>query len=252
VPLVAVVNEQMANHYWTGDALGKRFHLDNADGPLVQVVGIARMAKYLWIAEPPVDYVYLAYRQYPHRARAAEMTIMAESAAHDAGTLAPVLRDVVRKLDPDMPVYDMRTMQDIYTLRATKMSELITQVVGGMGLMGMILAAVGLYGLVAYSVSRRTAEIGVRTALGADRHAVVRMVLGQGLRLGLAGAAAGLAVAYAACRAATSALPFFVQRVDPLIYLAIPLLLLFITALATWAPARRASRIDPLRALRAE
>lgn len=251
--LVAVVNEKMAKHYWEGNAIGKQFHLENADGPLVQVVGIARMAKYLWIAEPPNDFVYLPYRQHPRRVRAAEMSIITESVAPDAATVAPVLRDVVRKLDPDMPVFDMRTMQDIYNYRAIKTSDVITQVVGGMGLMGTVLAAVGLYGLVAYSVSRRTTEIGIRMAIGAGRRAVVWMVLRQGLQLGLAGVLVGSVVAFFACRAATAALSASgFQHVNPLIYIAIPLLLLIITALASWAPARRAAQVDPLRALRAE
>jgi len=119
--------------------------------------------------------------------------------------------------------------------------------------MGMILAAVGLYGLVAYSVSRRTVEIGIRMALGADRQAVVWMVLRQGLQVGLIGGGVGLAAALAICRAASSALSFFAPRhINPLNYIAIPSLLLVITALASWAPARRATRIDPLRALRTE
>jgi predicted permease len=253
VPLVAVVNERMANHYWKGDAVDKRLHLTNASGPLVQVVGIARMSKYLWIAEPPNDFMYLPYRQHPYRPRAAEMSIIAESVTPDASTLASVLRDVVRKLDPDMPVFDMRTMHDIYTQRAIRTSDILIQVVGGMGMMGMILAAVGLYGLVAYSVSRRTTEIGIRMAIGAGHQAVVWMVLRQGLQLGLAGVLVGSVIAFFACRAATAALSASeFQHVNPLIYIAIPLLLLLITALASWAPARRAARIDPLRALRAE
>jgi len=120
-------------------------------------------------------------------------------------------------------------------------------------MMGLILAAVGLYGLVAYSVSRRTTEIGIRMAIGADRRTVVWMVLRQGLQLGLAGVLVGSVVAFFACRAATAALSASgFQHVNPLIYIAIPLLLLVITALASWAPARRAAHIDPLRALREE
>jgi ABC-type antimicrobial peptide transport system permease subunit len=122
-----------------------------------------------------------------------------------------------------------------------------------MGVMGMILAMVGLYGLVAYSVSRRTREIGIRLALGADRRSVVWMVLRQGLRLGLAGVAAGLVAAFWACRAITYD-PFFFgfKRVDPVAFIAVPLLLLVVTGLATWAPARHAARVDPLTSLRDE
>jgi ABC-type antimicrobial peptide transport system permease subunit len=248
-PLVAVVNEQMASHYWKGNALGKRFHLGAAEAPLVQIVGIARMAKYVWIVEPPMDYVYLPFRQHPHR----KMSLLSESGAQDAATIAPVLREVVRKLDPDMPVFDARTMQDLYTQRAVKTSTIIVQMVGGLGLMGMILAAVGLYGLVAYSVSRRTREIGIRMALGAERRSVVRMVLRQGLQLGVAGVAFGLVAAIYACGAVTSAISLFAfGHVDPLIFIAIPLLLLLVTVAAAWAPARRAARVDPLTSLRDE
>jgi predicted permease len=248
-PLVAVVNQQMATHYWKGNALGKSFHLGAAGNPLVRIVGIARTSKYLWIAEPPTDYIYLPFRQHPQ----SKMTLLAESGAADAATIAPVLREVERKLDPDMPVFDARTMQDLYTQRAIMLSSVIVQMVGGMGLLGLILATVGLYGLVAYSVSRRTREIGIRMALGADRRSVVWMVLRQGLGLGLGGVSVGLVAAFYACRAVTSAISLFTfKRVDPMIFLAIPLLLLAITVLATWAPARRATRVDPLTSLHDE
>ena len=248
-PLVAVVNEQMANHYWKGNALGQRFHLGTADDPLVQIVGIARKSKYVWIAEPPMDFVYLPFRQHP----LSKVSLLTESEARDAAAIAPVLREAVRKLDPDMPVFDQRTMQDLYTQRAVKTSNIIVQLTAGMGLMGLILAVVGLYGLVAYSVSRRTREIGIRMALGADRQAVVWMVLRQGLRLGLAGVAAGLVAALYVCPLITSAASLFAfEHVDPLIFLAIPLLLLLITVVAAWAPARRAARVDPLTSLHDE
>jgi predicted permease len=249
-PLVAVVNDHMAKHYWPkGDALGRRFHLGTAAGPLVQIVGIAKRAKYTWIAEPPQDFVYLPFRQHPRF----QLSLVTESNAQDAATLAPVLRDVVRSLDPDMPVFDVRTMHDLYTKRAVMLPAMITQVVGALGLMGLLLAVVGLYGLVAYSVSRRTREIGIRMAIGADRRKVVWMVLRQGLELGVAGVAVGLVVSVFACRLVTSSLSFVTfERVDPLIFAVLPLLLVLVTVLATWAPARRASLIDPMRALRDE
>ena len=122
-----------------------------------------------------------------------------------------------------------------------------------MGLMGLILAVVGLYGLVAYSVSRRTREIGIRMAIGADRRKVVWMVLRQGLQLGVAGVAVGLVASFFACRLVTSSLSFVTfERVDPLIFAVLPLLLILVTLLATWLPAHRASQVDPMRALRDE
>jgi ABC-type antimicrobial peptide transport system permease subunit len=178
---------------------------------------------------------------------------VAESDTTDAGNLAPVLREVVRRIDPDMPVFDVRTMQEFYTQRSVTLTNMIVGTVAGMGLMALLLAMAGLYGLVAYSVSRRTREIGIRIAIGADRQQVVRMVLGQGLTLGAAGVGAGLVVSIFACRALTSATWFFTfDRVNPLIFVAIALLLVGVTTLAAWAPARHASRIDPMTALREE
>ena len=249
-PLVAVANEQFAHHYWPHqDALGKRFHLRSPTGPLVQIVGVARMAKYFWIAEPPQDFVYLPYTQEKNAA----LTVMAESNAPDALTLAPVLRDVARGIDPDMPVSNARTMEDYYTQRAVKTPDIIAESVAGLGTMGLILAMVGLYGLISYSVSRRSREIGIRMAIGADRTKVIRMILLQGLLLGSIGVVIGLIASFFACRAVITVA--WVASFDHLNYalfpaIAIPLLL--ITVAATYGPARRASLVDPMRALRDE
>lgn len=249
-PLVAVVNTQFANHYWPRqDAIGKRFHIRDATGPLVQIVGIARMSKYFWIAEPPQDFVYLPYTQDKRTG----LTVLAESDAADAATLASVLRQVAHEIDPNMPVFNARTMRDYYTQRAVKTPNMITESVAGLGAMGLILSIAGLYGLISYSVSRRFREIGIRMAIGADRLKVIRMVLQQGLVLGSLGVAAGLIAGFFVCRALTSAI--WVASFDHLDYrlfpaIAVPLLL--VTLLATFAPAHRASRIDPIRALREE
>lgn len=249
-PLVAVVNDHLADRYWPmGNALGKRFHLNGATGPLLEVVGIAKAAKVFFISEPPADVVYLPFRQHARSG----LTLVAESDAPDAATIAPVLREVVQRLDPDMPAFDIRTMHDFFTQRSVKLPNMMVETVAGMGLIGLLLAMTGLYGLVAYSVSRRTREIGIRVAIGADQRKVVRMVLGQGLKLGAAGVAAGLVISVAACRVMTAATWFLTfDRVNPLIFAAIALLFLAITTLAAWVPARHASRIDPMRALRDE
>ncbi|HEY1220337.1 MAG TPA: FtsX-like permease family protein, partial [Bryobacteraceae bacterium] len=248
-PPVAVVNEHVASHYWpAGDAVGKRFHLGAATGPLIEIVGVARNSKYTFVSEPPKDFVYLPFRQHPR----STLTLVAESNTREAGTLAPVLRDVVRGIDPDMPLFDVRTVSDFFAQIVAKTSFL-TRVVASMGLMGLLLAVVGLYGLVAYSVSRRTREIGIRMAVGADQGKVVWMVLRQGLQLGAAGVAVGVVLSFFACRMVVSI--FSIVRfngLDPLIFAALPLLLLLVMVLATWAPARRASLIDPMRALRDE
>jgi len=249
-PRVAVVNEHMARHFWPkGDALGKVFHLETATGEAVRIVGIARQSKYNWVAELPMDFFYLPFRQHPRSG----MTMIAQSDAPDAAAIAPVVRDVVRGIDPDMPVFDVRTMRDYYQQRAVGTSGILTQMVAGLGLMGLLLAVVGLYGLVAYSVSRRTREIAIRMAIGADRREVMRMVLGQGMRLGVAGIVVGMVLSVFACRLATAVAPLAtLERIDPVLFLGVPLLFLMVTTLATWFPARRASKIDPMRALQDE
>jgi predicted permease len=249
-PLVAVVNELFAQHYWPKqDAVGKRFHLKSPTGPLVEIVGIAKMAKYFWIAEPPLEFIYLPYTQEKNPG----MTIVAETAAPDAATLAPVLREVVRGIDPSMPVFNARTMQDFYDQRAVKTPNIITESVAALGIMGLILAMVGLYGLISYSVSRRSREIGIRMAIGADRQKVIRMILGQGLVLGSIGVAIGLVAGFFVCRLVTTA-AFIASfgHLDYALFPAIAVPLLAITVLATYGPAHRASLVDPMRALRDE
>jgi predicted permease len=251
-PRVAVVNTQFAEHYWPhhigndNDAIGKRFHVGDANGPLVQVVGIARTGKYVWIAEPPQEFVYFPYTQ----GQATALTVAAESSEADAGNLAPVLREVARQIDPAMPYANARTMQNLFSQRATKITNTIVEVVASLGLMGLLLALVGLYALVAYSVSRRSREIGIRMAIGADRLGVLRMVLKQGLVLSSIGAGAGLILSVFACRALTSAL--WIGRLNWALLPAVAVPLLVVTLFAAYVPARRASLIDPMRALRDE
>jgi predicted permease len=246
-PLVAVVNTQFAERYWPKqDALGKRFHVGEANGPMAQVVGIARTGKYTWIAEPPQEFVYFPYTQGSGSA----LTVAAESVAPDAGTLAPVLRDVARTIDPAMPYSNARTMQSLFFQRATKVTNMLVEVVASLGMMGLVLALVGLYALVAYSVSRRSREIGIRMAIGADRQGVLRMVMRQGLVLGLIGSGAGLILSIFACRALTSAL--WIGQLNWALLPAVAAPLVLVTLLAAYVPARRASLIDPMRALRDE
>lgn len=250
-PMVAVVEEHLAAHYWPKtDAVGKRFHMKSATGPLVEIVGVARTSKHFWIAEPPIDYVFLSYRQATRPA----MTIVVQPEAEDASTIAPELHQIVRGLDPNMPVYDTRTMEEVYTQRAVKTPNMIANTVAGLGLMGLILAMVGLYGLIAYSVSRRTREIGIRMAIGADRFMVIRMILQQGLVLGAIGVVVGLILAALACHLVTSGMMWIAtfNATNPLLFAVIAVPLLIITLLATYAPARRASLIDPMKALRDE
>jgi macrolide transport system ATP-binding/permease protein len=246
---IAVVNEHFANRFWPHqDAVGKRFHLGDVNGLLVQIVGIAKQGKYIWIAEPPSDFVYLPFSQNQQNA----MTLVAESPSSDASGLAPVLRQIVHGIDPNMPAFDVRTMQDLYTKRAIKTPDIINNSVAAMGVMALILAVIGLYGLIAYSVSRRTREIGIRMAVGADRGGVLQMILRQGLTLALSGTIVGLALGIIAARVVGSMFILSFTGSGPLLFLMVALPLLAVSLLAAFVPARRASLIDPMRALREE
>jgi putative ABC transport system permease protein len=248
-PHVAVVNEHFANRFWPHqDAIGKRFHLRDARGPLVQVVGIAKQGKYLWIGEPPADFIYLPFSQNQQNT----MTLVAESPEADASTLAPVLRRIVHSIDPNMAVFDVRTMQDLFTKRAIQTPDIIVETVAAMGIMALILAIIGLYGLIAYSVGRRTREIGIRMAIGADRRGVLQMILRQGLALAVAGSVAGLALGILAARLIGSMFILSLRGTNPALFVFIMLPLLVIALVAAYMPARRASLIDPMRALREE
>lgn len=248
-PRVAIVNEQFAKHFWPNqDAVGKRFHLGEANGPLLQIVGVAKEGKYLWISEPPVDFLYLPFSQNQQNA----MTLVTESRSSDASTLAPELRAIVHSLDANMPAFDVRTMQDLFTKRAVQTPDIIAEAVGGMSLMALILAVIGLYGLIAYSVGRRTREIGVRMAIGADQRGVLRMILRQGLVLAAWGIGVGLIFSMAASRLIGSMLALTFGKTNPALFLAVVIPLFVVALLAAYTPARRASRIDPMRALREE
>lgn len=246
---VAVVNQNFANHFWPKqDALGKRFHLQDANGPLVEIVGIAKSSKYLWISEPPMDFLYLPFSQNPQNT----MSLVTESPSADASWLAPELRALVHSIDPNMPAFDVRTMHDLFTKRAVQTPNVLVAAVGGMGSMAFALAVIGLYGLIAYSVSRRTREIGVRMAIGADRRGVLRMILRQGLVLAGLGLGAGLVLSIAISRILGSVMAFSFGATNPALFAAVVLPLFGVALLASYGPARRASRIDPMMALRDE
>ncbi|HVQ32252.1 MAG TPA: ABC transporter permease, partial [Vicinamibacteria bacterium] len=246
-PRVAIVNEHLAAKLWPDrDPVGQRLRLESDDGPWAEVIGVARTHKYIWVGEAPSDFLYLPLAQSPRQ----QMTLFLESEGDPVALAAP-LRELVASLDPDLPIYNLRSMDDFYAKRVQGVPDMIVQTVGSLGLMGGVLALVGLYGLVAYSVSRRTREIGVRMALGARRGQVVAMVLRQGLVLAAVGVAVGLLGSVGVSRL-LAAIIEGVPTFELMAFWAPPLLLLAASALATLVPAWRAARIDPLRALRTE
>jgi len=246
-PRVAVVNEQFAKHYWPGgDAVGKYIRLDSRTGPLVEIVGIAQTIKYQSTSERPMDFVYLPLAQHP----IARMLLMLRTNGDPLQLIQPV-KDVARALDPNLPMLQTRTYEDLYLNQAVKGPGIAIQLVGAMGAVGLLLAIAGLYGLVAYNVSRRTHEIGIRMALGAASSDVLRMVMGKGLVLVGIGTAIGLAMSFAVEQLMNSML-FDSGRVDLVAYVVVVPSLFLVTVLAAYVPARRASRIAPTQALRYE
>src|SRR5262245_38523745 len=248
MPRVAIVNQEFAQRYWPNqDPIGKRFRLANKDNAWVEVVGLAKTTKYIFIAEPPTEFVYLPYRQQkPQR-----MAMLAQSAGDPAALAGPV-REIVRRLDSNLPISGVRTMEALYEMRAVRIFRVLITVVGAMGLMGLGLAIIGLYGLVAYAVGRRTREIGIRMAIGADRVAVVRMVLRQGLVLALVGLAIGVAASVGAGQLLAAAFPSGDDQGDFVSLLLVVPVVLGVTFVAAYLPARQASRVDPILALRNE
>jgi len=243
-PQVALVNQAMAERYWPGqDPIGKRFRLRDSKGPWVQIVGVTKTGKYVWIAEPPTDFLYLPLAQHPR----SRMTLLAESVADPASLVSP-LREMVVRIDANQPVYEIRTIENFYRARAVSTPNMILQMVGSLGLMAVLLAMSGLYGLVAYSVTRRTREYGIRVAIGASRYEILRLVLGQAFTLALVGIAVGLLLSFAAGSALLAG--FVTASSDPVAALVVPPILLFVTLVAAALPALRAARIDPIKALR--
>ena len=179
------------------------------------------------------------------------MVLLTESAGDPASLVAP-LRDLVRSLDQTQPVYNVRTMDEFYQMRTITIFNVIIGIVAAMGLMGLSLAIVGLYGLVAYATSRRTKEIGIRMAIGASRPMVLRMVLRQGLVLALAGLAVGLLAGVGAERLLQAAFPSGDNSFEPMAHVLVAPIVLAATFVAAYLPARRAARLDPMKALRYE
>ncbi len=247
-PPVAIVNEVLAQKYWPGEeAVGKRIAIDTGDGPqrLAQVIGVARTTKYVWLTEGPTEYLYLPLAQHFRRQR----TLFVES-VNDASALTLPVRDVVRRLDPNMPAYDVRTIEEYFTHWVVASANDTLYIVGSMGLTGLILAMIGLYGLVSYSVSRRTREFGIRMAIGASKGSVLGMVLRQGTFLCLAGIVGGIVISIPGARLLQSIV--FGATSDWVPYIVVPGILLLVTLASIYGPARRASVIDPMKALREE
>jgi putative ABC transport system permease protein len=243
----AIVNESFAARHWPGqDAIGKRFHLYTPNDPLLEVVGVARDSKYVIVFESPRPYVYLPV------VRDGSLRTLIVRASGDPGALAPRLEREIKALAPSMPMSDLRTMTHalggVFGFLIFRVGALQA---GGMGVLGLLLAIVGIYGVVSFDASLRTREIGIRMALGAHPRDVVRLIVGQGLVLVTIGLAVGLAVAVAMSRVLSHFLPL-VNAADWATYAGVTLGLAALALLACFVPARRATRVPVMTALRYE
>jgi macrolide transport system ATP-binding/permease protein len=245
-PPVVIVNQTMAERFWPGeDAIGKRFKFFG-DTDFTTVIGVARNAKYNGVTEEPIPFIYQALRQ--NYTPAATLHVRAEG---DAAALAPAIRREVQQLDATLSVFNIRTLEDQV---ARSLAQLRTNVIllTVFGALALLLASIGLFGVASYSVTQRTREIGVRMALGARRSAVLGLVLGHGLLLVALGLVLGLAVAFALTSVIPDGLLPNVSRTDPWTFVGTSALLALVALVATYFPARRATKIDPLLALRTE
>lgn len=245
---VAIVNETMAKQFWPGEnALGKRFSLVGDAGPFVEVIGVARNGKYRTLAEVPEPYLYLPLAQN----FVSERTLQIRAAVQPE-TLIPEVQREILAMDARAPIEEIQTMKE--SLGGTLgyfIFRLGASLAASLGLLGLLLAIVGVYGVVSYAATQRTQELGIRMALGASPRQILSLLLRQGAQLVAAGLVFGLAGAWALARA-MSFMFVGVSPSDPLTYFSVATLLSAITLLACWIPARRAMRVDAMVALRYE
>jgi predicted permease len=244
---VVIVSDAFARR-WFGSAaaaVGHRVRPNATRGQWTTIVGVVGSVRHVSLAEDPEPEFYLAATQFPQGA-----TAVVVRTAGDPRAAARRLREVVAAVDRTVPISDVRPADDLVGTSLAQQRVVMTLLLA-FAAVGLALGAVGVYGVVSYAVARRTREIGVRVALGAGRPAVVRAVLGEGLGYALAGVGAGLAAAAVLTRAMRS-LVYGVSPTDPLTFGGLALLLVAVAAAASWLPARRAARLDPVAALRAE
>jgi ABC-type antimicrobial peptide transport system permease subunit len=239
----------MAKNFWPNlDPIGKRFSTKSDRGPFIEVVGLARDGQSLWhFSADPQPYFYLPFAQdfTPFLSLEVRTTVPPES-------LLLAVQDQVHQLAPDLPVFNAGTMQQgVQGLGGLFMFRLAASLAGIMGILGLTLATVGVYGVVSFGAAQRTREMGIRMALGASRRDILILVVRHGFQLTVAGIAVGLVGAFAISRLLQSML-VGIKPGDPGTFIAVPLLLLAVALLASYLPARRATKVDPMVALRYE
>ncbi|HKA58719.1 MAG TPA: ABC transporter permease [Gemmatimonadales bacterium] len=247
-PSVVIVNETLARRWFPDGAVGKRLFLQGDTTQPAEIVGIVGDIKHAGIGKAAAPEMFLPEAQQP----AWDMTLTVRAAGGEAAatTLLPALRSAVLELDPNQPVYDQQTMRDLLALNVLQY-RFSLRLMATLGLIALLLAGVGIYGVISNLVAERTREIGIRIALGGDQQAVRSLVVRQGMSPAAIGVLAGLVLAPALTMLVRGML-VGVSPHDPLTFVAVGLLLLLVALFACWLPARRAARVDPMIALRTE
>lgn len=241
--LPMIVNQRFADRFWPNEsAIGKTVRSGGADH---EIIGVVETGKYASLGEEPAEFMYLTHADWFRFA----MSLVARTTSPPEGVLRGI-RGIVRTLDGDMPLYDVRTMED-HMGTALLPARLGAAVLGIFGTLGLVLAAVGIYGVMSYSVVQRTRELGIRIALGATTASVVRQVLSEGMRLTAVGMGIGLLGAAGAAQLVKGLL-YNVGPLDPVSFLGVPTLLIAVAAAAVLLPARRAASVAPVKALKTE
>jgi macrolide transport system ATP-binding/permease protein len=246
---VAIVNEAMAKKYWPNqDPIGRHFRMGSDKKNAIEIVGVAKNARYNRSNGPFSNIFYMPLAQHP--ALGSLQTLQVRTLG-DPASMIPEIERTIHSLAPDLPVFEVRTMrQAMYTLNGLMMFQLGAGLAAVLGGLGLILSVVGVYGVISYSVSQRTQEIGIRMALGAEPRSILALVLRQGIVIVAAGLVLGLALALASAKLVGKFL--VVSGSDPLTYIMVSLVLTLVALVACYLPARRSARVNPIVALRHE
>ncbi|HEY0702703.1 MAG TPA: ABC transporter permease [Candidatus Acidoferrales bacterium] len=246
---VTIISQTMAQRFWPGQSpIGQQVGPRSRLYPTATIVGIAADVKRISLREAPPPEMYVPYTQKEWPSLLT-MDVVLRSTQEPASA-ASSAREAIHSIDPDLPLANMRSMASVVS-ESMSQARFAVMLLGAFGALALILATIGMYGVISYSVAQRTQEIGIRLALGAQRAGVLRMVIGHGARLALLGIAIGLAAAFVMARLIGGFL-YGVQPSDPLTFAAVSALLLAVGLVACYIPARRATRVDPLVALRYE
>jgi putative ABC transport system permease protein len=251
-PAVVVINATMAKTHFAGEnPLGKRIQLGatpDKDVPTMEIVGVVGDVRPGLGVDPQTE-MYLPYRQADLVLPVYQLSLVLRTAA-DPQLQTSALRSALAEIDPNQPLVNVRTMEDNIATTVAQ-PRFRTWLIGIFAAVALVLAAVGVYGVMSYTVTQRTSEIGIRVTLGAQPEDVFKIVVGEGLRLALAGVGVGIVAALAMTRVLQSFL-FGISAYDPITFLAVALLLTIVAVAASFFPARRATLVDPMVALRYE